>query len=290
MSVLGDLLTQTDEKILVDPSDALLLQAETVLVITPGAGASLLFGAAQQFSAISLSSDGNSMPASGIVWTAVHGTMSTAGAYIANGHSQFDTITATDPGSGITSTIVINVIALVTLAVTPLRSAIALGSSQQFYANGVWANGYAGALPGEPTWNAVYNSISPTGLYGGTSTGVDTVTASLYGISGSATIGVLNAPALFPAETSLTFAAIDETATLEVHQTPLFSLFAISSSAPIVARVEDTIFAAGATFFVVTAVSAGTAVLEIVDEAGQILIVPITVAIAQPEVTVAIAS
>ena len=83
------------------------------------------------------------------------------------------------------------------MTVTPTNSNIASGASQPFTATGTYSDGSAKNLTGQVTWNSSNTgvaTINAGGVATGLSTGVTTISATLMGITNSATLTVLASP------------------------------------------------------------------------------------------------
>jgi hypothetical protein len=94
---------------------------------------------------------------------------------------------------------------LSSIAVTPASSTVGTGTSQQFTATGSYSDGSTQDLAGQVTWtssNANAATISGGGLTTALSAGTTTISATLGGVSGSATLAVQFVP-LAIATTSL---------------------------------------------------------------------------------------
>lgn len=143
-------------------------------VVSPSS-VSVGLGASQQFSASNATG-----------WKATYGTISSSGLYTAPAAmpaSGADTVTATGAGGSGSATVTL----LGKLVVSPATASAVLASTVQFSA----ANA--------TSWKAMYGAVSASGLYTAPATmpasGVDTVTASGPGSSGTATVTLQNYPA-----------------------------------------------------------------------------------------------
>jgi hypothetical protein len=86
---------------------------------------------------------------------------------------------------------------LVSIAVTPANPSIAAGSAQQFQATGTYSDNSTQNLTSQVSWlsaNTTVATITGAGLATGNTVGSSLITATLNGISGTATLTVTNAP------------------------------------------------------------------------------------------------
>ncbi|HUL17453.1 MAG TPA: beta-propeller fold lactonase family protein [Terriglobales bacterium] len=158
----------------------------TSIAVTP-ANASIKAGASQQFMATGTYSDNSTQDITAqATWTS--GTTSVAtitsggnATGVAGGTSM---ITATLNGvSGNTS---LTVIALSSIAVTPLNPSVALGLTQQFMATGTYSDNSTQDITSQVTWNSATQgvaTISAGGLASTIMTGTSNITATLSGIT-----------------------------------------------------------------------------------------------------------
>ena len=82
---------------------------------------------------------------------------------------------------------------LTNIAVTPINSTISSGATQQFTATGTYSDGSAQNVTSQATWassNTVVATINTGGLATGVSVGTTTISATLAGVVGAATLTV----------------------------------------------------------------------------------------------------
>ncbi len=171
----------------------------TSIAVTP-ANPSFVVGATQQFTATGTYSDGTT---SNITSTVTWATSSTATATIsaaglATGVAA-GSANVTASLSGVTGAAEFNVTApvitptLVSIALTPATGSISVGTNQQFTATGTYSDGSTANISSTAAWsvsNPADASISATGLATGVAAGTTNVTASLSGITGTASLTV----------------------------------------------------------------------------------------------------
>jgi hypothetical protein len=95
------------------------------------------------------------------------------------------------------TTLTVSTAALVSIAVSPVNSSIALGSNQQFTATGTYTDGSTQNITTTVSWSSnnaavatIGNSAGTNGLATSSGTGQTTITATLGSVTGSATLTV----------------------------------------------------------------------------------------------------
>ena len=154
----------------------------TAIELTPPS-ASLLTGAAQQFSAVGRMSD-NSTSGVAVTWSATGGTVSGSGLYTAGGTPGTYRIIAVEQGGTKADTSAITVSApaptLSAVEITPTTVSLQTSASQQFSAVGRMSDGSTSGV--SVNWSATGGTISTSGLYtAGTSAGTFRVIAVQQG-------------------------------------------------------------------------------------------------------------
>ncbi|MGC2637038.1 MAG: Ig-like domain-containing protein [Acidobacteriaceae bacterium] len=193
------------------------------IAVTPAAP-SIAAGATQQFTATGTYSDGTTGNiTSTVTWVSGNtsvATITTAG--LATGVSSGSaTITASLSGVRGNSMLTVSSTApsLTSIAVTPSAPSIAAGATQQFTATGTYSDGTTGNITSTVTWvsgNTKVATITAAGLATGVASGSASITASLNGVSGSATLTVtssaptLTSIAVTPATPSITAGATQQ--------------------------------------------------------------------------------
>ena len=160
--------------------------------------ATIAAAATQQFAATATYSDGTTANVTTTAtWTSATTTVATISASglataVASGSS---TITASQ--SGVSGTAMLTVSAstatLTSIAVTPNSASIAVGATQQFTATGTYSDGSTKNLSSTATWTSgtpTVATISASGLATAVASGSTTITASLNGVNGKATLTV----------------------------------------------------------------------------------------------------
>ncbi len=159
--------------------------------------------------------------------------------------------------------------ALASIAVSPSVATIAPGATQQFTATGTWSDGSTGDVTATANWTSSSTSVASAkaGLATGAAAGITTLSATISGVSGTATLTVtpaaptLSSIAITPASASLAAGATQQFTATGVYSDGstqnLTSSVTWSSSSTAVA----TINAAG----LATAGSAGSTTITAAD-------------------------
>ncbi|MGA9642122.1 MAG: Ig-like domain-containing protein [Terriglobales bacterium] len=180
----------------------------TSISITP-ANIQIPLGTSQQLTATGNFSDGTTQDISDVVtWTSSNSTyVSMTGSGLATarslqgGQPTSVTITATAPAtlgsvSGTTTATVV-IVGLVSVAVTPTSITIAEGTSEQFSATGTYTDGSTRDLTTQAGWTSSNTGVATVGatwgLAKGLAPGSTNITATVNGISDSATLVVTDA-------------------------------------------------------------------------------------------------
>jgi uncharacterized protein YjdB len=169
----------------------------TAVAVTPGT-ASIAMTATQQFTATATYSDGSTANVtSSAAWTVSNSAIATVNASgtatpVAAGST---TITATLSKVSGSASLAITASAptLSTIAVTPATASIGVADTQQFVATGTYSDGSTKTITATVTWTSSSTAtatITSAGLATGVAAGSSTITASLSGISGTASLTV----------------------------------------------------------------------------------------------------
>jgi len=192
--------------------------------------------------------------------------------------------TATDTST----TLTVNPVTLVSIAVTPASSSIAKGITQQFTAIGTYSNSTTQNLTSTATWTSSVTSvatISTTGLATGTGVGSSTITAKSGSISGTATLTVtaptLVSLAVTPNPASIAVGGTQQftaTGTYTDSSTQNLTTSATWSSSPTAVATISTgglatgVGAGSATITAASGPVSGTATLTVTASSGEPLI------------------
>lgn len=206
--------------------------APTISSITiKPANLSVSDGATQQYQAVATYSDGTSGDVtSKTTWASSNTAVATISASgvataVAAGTT---TITGTDGTIAATTTLTVTASTtsptLSSIAVTPATASVNIGATQQFTATGTYSDGTTKNITASVTWtssNATIASISAAGLATGAAAGSASITATLSGVSGKASITVASTTP--PPPTLSSIAVTPPTASIKAGATQQFA-------------------------------------------------------------------
>ena len=242
----------------------------TAITVTP-ATASIAVGATQQLTATATYSDGSTGDVtSSVAWTSSSASVATiATSGLATGVAAgSSTVTASLNGLSGAATLTVTAATktLSSIAVTPATASIAAGTTQQFTATATYSDGSTAVITSSVTWSSsstVTATISAAGVATAVAAGTSTITATLNGVSGTASLAVVAATkilvsiAVTPATVSISAGATQQftaTGTYSDGSTANISSSATwSSSSTATATINTTGLA--------TAVAAGTSTI-----------------------------
>ena len=186
----------------------------TSIAVTPS-GASLAIGATQQLTATATYSDQTTANVTATVsWMSANAAFATVNsAGLATGVGAGST-SVTASLSGVSGTDMLTVAAapktVTSIAVTPSGANVAVGATQQLTATATYSDGTTANVTTTVSWtsaNAAFATVNSAGLATGVGAGSTSVTASLSGVSGSAMLAVMAAPAKTLASIAVTAAS-----------------------------------------------------------------------------------
>jgi hypothetical protein len=246
------------------------ISGSTILTVTPAALLSIIvtpaaptipLGSTRQFTATGTYTDGSTQ---NITTTVAWSSSSPAVATISNaagtkglatsvGSGQ-TTITATLGSVTGSTTLTVNAAALSSIALSPLNSTIALGTTQQFTATGTYTDGSTHNITTTVAWSSssptvatISNAAGTNGLTTSANAGQSTITATLGSVTGSTTLTVsaaaLSSIALSPLNSSISLGSTQQftaTGTYTDGSTQnITTTVAWSSSSPTVATISN---------------------------------------------------
>lgn len=191
------------------------------------ANLSVTIGATQQFQAVATYSDGTTGDVtSKTTWASSNtsaATISASGVATALAAGSA-TITGTDGTVSATTTLAVTASTARTLSsisVTPASASIKVGATQQFTATGTYSDGTTANITSSVTWSSsatTVAAINAAGLATGAAAGSATITATLSGVSGKASVAVasstppptLSSIAVTPASVSIKVGATQQ--------------------------------------------------------------------------------
>jgi uncharacterized protein YjdB len=200
---------------------------KTLLTIAASpATADLSVGAAKQFNATATYSDGSTQDVTAsAAWTDTSPAVAkvTASGMVTALAAGSTTVTATLDGVSGSADLTVSAApkTLTTIAVTPATATIAIGATQQFTATAKYNDGTTANVTTSATWsssNSAIAKIAPSGVASALATGSATITATLSGVSGTATVTVpvpvvaktLTSVAVSPATPSIAIGATQQ--------------------------------------------------------------------------------
>ncbi|HEV8490670.1 MAG TPA: Ig-like domain-containing protein, partial [Candidatus Angelobacter sp.] len=183
----------------VSGSTSLTIAAPTIsfLTVSPD-GLTLGMGIKQQYTATAVYSDGSSQDLStGVTWSSSDTTVTTIDGNGLATTVGAGTATITAAVGAVSDTASLTVVAahLLSISITPANSSIALGTTQQLTATGLFDDGSTQQLP-SVVWsssNINVASINASGLATSTGPGTATITAASGSVSGTTSLTVTSA-------------------------------------------------------------------------------------------------
>ena len=180
-----------------DTSTLTIVPAHLTSIEVSPATPSIALGTTQQFTAVGNFDDGSTQLLTSVTWAASLVSISTidaAGLATAVGTGT-TTISATSGSVTGTATLTVSTATLVSLAVTPANSTMAIGTSKQFTATGTFSDTSTQDLTASVLWSssqATVATINNLGLATSVALGSATITATLGTVSGSTGLTVAN--------------------------------------------------------------------------------------------------
>jgi trimeric autotransporter adhesin len=193
------------------------------IAVTP-AGADLLVGTLQQFTATGTFSDGSQQDiTSSVTWSSSNNSVvSIPAGGLATAHA-LGSVTISATLGSVSGSTTANVVSaeLSSITVRPANKKIAKLTNQPFSAIGTYTDGSTHNITGQVAWTSSNTAVATIGLHGlakALTPGTTTITATLDSISGSTTLDVTNATVVsitvtpsgrtIAAETRLAFTAV----------------------------------------------------------------------------------
>ena len=198
------------------PGTQAVLQSIQVSPVAP----SIAAGLSQQFTATGKYSDNSSKDlTNSVTWSSSNtSTASISSTGMATSKAVGSaTISASYSGLSGDATLTVTAPVLTSVAVSPASASLALGTTVQLTATGIFTDGSTQNFTNSATWNSSNTnaaSVSSTGMVTSKALGSATISATYSGVSGSASLTVI-APALVSLAVSPTSASIAQNTTLQ---------------------------------------------------------------------------
>jgi trimeric autotransporter adhesin len=180
-----------------DTSTLTVVPAHLTSIDVSPATPSIAVGTTQQFTAVGNFDDGSTQLLPSVTWSSSAITVSAVGVSglataVGTGTT---TITATSGSVSGNTTLTVTAATLVSLAVTPANSTMAIGTSKQFTAIGTFSDTSTQDLTASVLWSsskATVATINNQGLASSVALGSATITATLGAVSGTTGLTVAN--------------------------------------------------------------------------------------------------
>jgi len=181
-----------------DTSDLTVVAAHLISISVTPAVQSIAMGTNQQFSATGTFDDGSTQLLPSVNWSSSAtsvASVDTTGLATSTGTGTA-TITATSGSVSGTASLTVTGATLLSIAVTPANSSMAVGTTKQFSATGTFSDSTTQDISASVVWtssNPVAATINAQGLSSSLATGTTTVKASFGSVSGSTGLTVSTA-------------------------------------------------------------------------------------------------
>ena len=181
-----------------DTTTVTVVPAHLISIDVEPKAVSIALGTDQQFSAVGTFDDGSTQLLTSVTWTSsVPGTATVNASGLATsvgtGSATISAISGSVTG---TASLSVTSAALVSIAVTPANSSMAVGTTKQFTATGTFSDTSTQDLTPSVLWGSsspAIATINNLGSAGSLATGTTTISATLGAVSGSTTLTVSTA-------------------------------------------------------------------------------------------------
>jgi trimeric autotransporter adhesin len=181
-----------------DTTTLTVVSAHLISIDVEPKAVSIALGTTQQFSAIGIFDDGSTQLLPSVTWTSsVSGTATVSASGLATsvgtGSATISAISGSVTG---TASLSVNSATLVSIAVTPANSSMAVGTTKQFTATGTFSDSSTEDLTLSVLWGSsspVTATINNLGSVGSLATGTTTISATLGVVGGSTNLTVSTA-------------------------------------------------------------------------------------------------
>ena len=181
-----------------DTTTLTVVPAHLISIDVEPKAVAIALGTDQQFSAVGTFDDGSTQLLTSVTWTSsVPGTATVSASGLATsvgtGSATISAISGSVTG---TASLSVNSATLVSIAVTPANSSMAVGTTKQFTATGTFSDSSTQDLTLSVLWGSsspATATINNLGSVGSLATGTTTISATLGAVSGSTTLTVSTA-------------------------------------------------------------------------------------------------
>jgi hypothetical protein len=181
-----------------DTSTVTVVPAHLVsIAVTPGTP-SIALGTTLQFTAVASFDDGSTQLLTSLTWSSSSTSVATIDAtgFASTTGTGTATITATSGGVSGTASLTVTAATLVSIAVTPANSSMAVGTTKQFTATGTFSDSSTQDITTTVTWtslSAAAATINAQGLASSVAAGSTTIKATFGSVSASSGLTVSTA-------------------------------------------------------------------------------------------------
>jgi uncharacterized protein YjdB len=181
-----------------DTSTLTVVPAHLVSIAVTPATSTIALGTTVQFTAIGSFDDGSTQLLTPLTWSSSSTSVATIDStgFASSTGTGTTTITASSGGVSGTAPLTVTAASLVSVAVTPANSSMAVGTTKQFTATGTFSDSSTQDITTTVTWTsstAAAATINAQGLASSVATGSTTIKATFGSVSGSTGLTVLTA-------------------------------------------------------------------------------------------------
>src|SRR6266571_3321883 len=181
-----------------DTSTLTVVPAHLVSIAVTPSAPTIALGTTLQFTAVGNFDDGSTQLLTPLTWSSSSTSVATIGStgFASSTGTGTATITASSGGVSGTATLTVSAATLVSIAVTPANSSMAVGTTKQFTASGSFSDSSTQDITTTATWtslNAAAATINAQGLASSVAAGSTTIKATFGSVSGSTGLTVSTA-------------------------------------------------------------------------------------------------
>jgi len=181
-----------------DTSTVTVVPAHLVSIAVTPATPSIAVGTTVQFTAVGSFDDGSTQLLTSLTWSSSSTSVASIDSigFASSTGTGTATITATSGGVSGTASLTVTAATLVSIAVTPANSSMAVGTTKQFTATGTFSDSSTQDITSTVTWtssSAAAATINAQGLASSVAAGSTTIKATFGSVSGSTPLTVSTA-------------------------------------------------------------------------------------------------